>query len=432
MAVDQIQNEMADALERLEQDGTVPDDIYSSEEVFEREKERIFRRKWIPLGHESEIPDKGDYIVRYVLEESFILVRDEHGEVQVFANECCHQGRQVCHGEMGNASHFRCPYHGWTFDNTGDLIGIPHLEDAYQGNIDKNEIGGLRQPRSDTYDGLIFVCLSNETESLEEYLGDFKFYLDYHLSRAAEGMELLGPHRMIKDTNWKIGVINNMSDHYHTLITHRSFTDVPSILPTDRIEEDEPRYHIHAGPGGLEMAETGSWFEIYPEEMHESMREALPEENLELMEKKGYTPINGGFFPNFIINTTAVATPEDEDDAIGMTYVMMYRPLSPTQSEAYLWCAVEKNAPEKYKERAHQAFVGSFGSSGVADQDDAKNWMSVTEGSKGTSQDLRYNMQNETEPVDWEGPGTAYHSWFNEANARHFLQQYFEAMAGED
>ena len=85
------------------------------------------------LAHESEIPDPGDYVVRRVLADSFIVARDEAGVVRVMFNMCLHRGMQVCRAEMGNASHFRCPYHAWTYRNDGRLAGLPFHEEAYGG-----------------------------------------------------------------------------------------------------------------------------------------------------------------------------------------------------------------------------------------------------------------------------------------------------------
>ncbi|MFK4985568.1 Rieske 2Fe-2S domain-containing protein, partial [Klebsiella pneumoniae] len=86
-------------------------------EIFARERKNLFSRAWLFVGHESEIPQAGDYVVRRILDDSFIIVRDEKGEIRAHFNMCLHRGMQVCRAEMGNASHFRCPYHGWSYRN---------------------------------------------------------------------------------------------------------------------------------------------------------------------------------------------------------------------------------------------------------------------------------------------------------------------------
>ncbi|MDR7608689.1 MAG: Rieske 2Fe-2S domain-containing protein, partial [Armatimonadota bacterium] len=175
--------------------GWIPAAIYSDPGVFEAEEERVFGRAWVFLAHESEIPEPGDYVVRRIVRDSFIVVRDEYGEVRVLANVCRHRGMQVCRAERGNASHFRCPYHGWTYRNTGDLVGVPFHEDAYGGDREfpKSEFGLLSAPRVASYNGLVFASLDPGAPPLEEYLGGFRFYLDFYTRQSPAGLEVHGP-----------------------------------------------------------------------------------------------------------------------------------------------------------------------------------------------------------------------------------------------
>jgi phenylpropionate dioxygenase-like ring-hydroxylating dioxygenase large terminal subunit len=91
--------------------------IYSDRDVHAAELERIFRHCWLFVAHESEIPEPGDYVTRVLGVDPVIVVRDERGDVQVLHNACRHRGVKLCRAAMGNASHFRCSYHGWTYAN---------------------------------------------------------------------------------------------------------------------------------------------------------------------------------------------------------------------------------------------------------------------------------------------------------------------------
>src|SRR3954447_5387400 len=153
----------------------IPAHVYGDPDIFALERDRLFARSWVYLAHESEIPDPGDYVVRRVLNDSFIVVRGEAGTVRVMFNMCLHRGMQVCRAEMGNASHFRCPYHAWTYRNDGRLVGLPFHEDAYGGEVcalpppeapGGGEDGFPRQgqrllpaPATGNYRGLIFASL---------------------------------------------------------------------------------------------------------------------------------------------------------------------------------------------------------------------------------------------------------------------------------
>jgi phenylpropionate dioxygenase-like ring-hydroxylating dioxygenase large terminal subunit len=97
--------------------------------------------------------------------------------VRALFNMCLHRGMQVCRAEIGNASHFRCPYHGWSYRNDGRIVELPFHTDAYGGEAGFPRKGQalLPAPAVDTYNGLIFVSLDPEAPPLAEYLGDFKF-----------------------------------------------------------------------------------------------------------------------------------------------------------------------------------------------------------------------------------------------------------------
>ncbi|MBX6722923.1 MAG: Rieske 2Fe-2S domain-containing protein, partial [Dactylosporangium sp.] len=195
-------------------EGRVPAKIFNDPAVYELEKERLFSRAWCFLAHESEVPHPGDYVLRWIGDNSIIVVRDEHGEIRAHHNRCTHRGNQVCKAEMGNASHFRCSYHGWTFKNTGDLIGVPYYREVYRESLRKEE-WGLKPVRIDTYAGLIFGTLDPEAEPLDEYLGGFQFYLDFFLKPGPNGTEVYGPpERWVADTDWKICAENFGGDGY--------------------------------------------------------------------------------------------------------------------------------------------------------------------------------------------------------------------------
>src|SRR6187431_2322901 len=101
-------SDMASIATHIER-GMIPAHVYSDPDVYELERERIFGRTWLFLAHESEIPAAGDFVLRRIVDDSFIVVRDAAGAVRVLFNMCIHRGMQVCRAEQGNATHFRCP-----------------------------------------------------------------------------------------------------------------------------------------------------------------------------------------------------------------------------------------------------------------------------------------------------------------------------------
>src|SRR4051812_11529445 len=144
--------------------------VHSAPAVFDLERDRLFCRTWQFLAHESEIPEPGDYVVRRIVDDSFIVARDEHGRVRVLLNMCRHRGMQVCRAEAGNASHFRCPYHAWTYRNDGTLVGVPFHQEAYGGDagFEKATNGLVAPPHVDSYRGLIFANLDPAAPPLDD------------------------------------------------------------------------------------------------------------------------------------------------------------------------------------------------------------------------------------------------------------------------
>ena len=95
--------------------GQISREIFVNDEIYAEEQEKIFARAWLFVGHESQIPNPGDYFVSCMGEESVILCRDRAGKVHVFLNSCRHRGMKVCRYDEGNTTVFTCPYHGWSY-----------------------------------------------------------------------------------------------------------------------------------------------------------------------------------------------------------------------------------------------------------------------------------------------------------------------------
>src|ERR1043165_7003901 len=98
---------------------TLPQKYFVSPRVFEEEREKIFAKHWVLVGHQSEIPEPGDHFVASVAGESLIMVRDKSEEVRGFYNVCRHRGTRLCEEERGHAAAIQCPYHAWTYGLDG-------------------------------------------------------------------------------------------------------------------------------------------------------------------------------------------------------------------------------------------------------------------------------------------------------------------------
>jgi phenylpropionate dioxygenase-like ring-hydroxylating dioxygenase large terminal subunit len=198
--------------------------VYTDPDIFEEELDKIFYRGWVYIGHASEIPQPGDFRLTTIGRQSVIMVRADDGQVQLLMNRCAHRANAVCQVERGNAKMFRCAYHGWTYRNNGDLLGVTY-QDRYGAWFRKEDFGLRRVPRMGMYRGFVFGSLSPVGVTLDEHLGQpVKEQLDLFIDLSPEG-ELdvtAGVHKYGYKANWKFQIENGM-DGYHPNFVHQSF-----------------------------------------------------------------------------------------------------------------------------------------------------------------------------------------------------------------
>ncbi len=202
--------------------------LYSDEALFREELEKIWFRTWVYVGHESEAPNPNDFVMKSIGPQPIIMVRNKDGELRLLQNRCPHRGNQVCVKNSGNAKMFTCPYHSWTFSNSGELIGYA-FPDGYAGHpdADKTKLGLARVPRVASYRGFVFGSMAEEGPSLEEHLGGAAETLDRLCETSPEGeIEITAGFLQHKtQSNWKF-LVENETDGYHPAFVHASIFNV--------------------------------------------------------------------------------------------------------------------------------------------------------------------------------------------------------------
>jgi phenylpropionate dioxygenase-like ring-hydroxylating dioxygenase large terminal subunit len=424
----------------------LPAHIYNDSEIFAAEREAIFSRSWVFLAHESEIPQVGDYVVRRVMENSFIVSRAGDGAVHAMFNMCLHRGMQVCRAEQGNASHFRCPYHGWSYRNDGRIVGLPFHREAYGGETGFAKRGQrlLPAPAMDTVNGLIFVSLDPQAPPLREFLGDFAFYLDYYTRQSPSGVEVLGPQRWRVKANWKIGAENFAGDMYHTPQTHASVVEIGLFRePKAEKRKDGATYWATSGGGTTYKLPPGTLEERlryvgYPDGMIDRMKRVWSAEQLDLIGRDGFMVSAASVFPNLSLvhNWPKVA---DSDDVLPFVSLRQWQPISENETEVLSWFLVDREAPEEFKALSYKAYLMCFGSSGMFEQDDVENWVSLTATAGGSmARRLLLNGRMGLLPDgstiapalgggEWAGPGEA-RIGYGEYNQRHLMNRWADLI----
>jgi nitrite reductase/ring-hydroxylating ferredoxin subunit len=197
--------------------------VYRDHRLFALEMRKIFRAGWVYVGHESEVAHPGDYRLVRVGDEAMVLVRGNDGAIRLLRNRCTHRGTTLCQAPSGNANAFRCQYHGWTFHNTGTLVGVS-FPDGYPDGTARHGRDLWAAPLVDCYRGFVFASLHSGAVPLKDHLGGACDYLDGYVDHA-NGRALVADrhaHVIRYQGNWKLQVENGV-DGYHANFTHSSF-----------------------------------------------------------------------------------------------------------------------------------------------------------------------------------------------------------------
>lgn len=199
--------------------------LYHNPAIFEEELRKIWYRTWVYVGHESEVPNANDFVMKSIGPQPVIMTRDRDGAVHLLLNRCPHRGNQVCTERKGNARTFTCPFHKWTFANDGGLTAAA-FPDGYEGQ-DMGALGLGRVPRVASYRGFVFGSLAADGPSLAEHLGGAAETIDRLCETSPDGeVELTAgflQHRV--KANWKF-VMENETDGYHPAFVHASIFGV--------------------------------------------------------------------------------------------------------------------------------------------------------------------------------------------------------------
>jgi phenylpropionate dioxygenase-like ring-hydroxylating dioxygenase large terminal subunit len=203
--------------------------IYTDPAIFAAELTNIFGAVWVYLGHDSQIPNNDDFITVRLGLRPIILLRDSQGKVRAQFNRCTHRGTTLCRKERGSARMFTCPYHGWSYLNSGKLRAVP-WPDGYACDFKEAKFNVAQVPRVDSYRGFIFGTLNPEAPPLLDYLGGITQPIDEWLDRNPGGRVLVSEANRLKfKGNWKLAY-DNSGDGYHVVFSHRSLLEMENRL----------------------------------------------------------------------------------------------------------------------------------------------------------------------------------------------------------
>lgn len=347
--------------------GRVPKRIYVDPAVHEAELERLFARCWLFVGHETQIPSPGDFVTAVMGADPMILTRDAGGALHLLLNSCRHRGMRVCKVEEGNCRTFRCQYHGWTYDTTGALVGVPLRKAAYFNEIDASGYG-LVEARVETYKGLVFGTWWHDGPSLREYLGDMTQYLDIMFDRLPGGVETIaGVHKYEIAANWKILSENSSGDQYHLPVVHSSavelgLRDRPGLIG----------HTVHVGNGHCFGSEQGGI--VRGRNLPSSYTAYLETARATVVKRNGeaagqLVPLGAGnVFPNLSFL-----------DTVRFRLLRLRNPIAAGVTEVWGWALVDRDIPAELKDDVRRQVATFFGPSGLFEQDDMEVFATIQE-----------------------------------------------------
>lgn len=291
----------------------LPPWTYYNTEFHELEKEIIFKRNWLLVGHISDIPNIGDYLTFDAVGERALIIRKDGGTIAAFHNVCRHRGARLVATNRGNCPRaLVCPFHGWSYHLDGSVRHIPKFETF--SNLDKAS-SALVPVALEIWCGFIFINFCNDAKSVAETMAPVaeKF--------AVYKLEQLKPlagtkYCQARPYNWKI-IHDIDNEGYHVPIGHPALQQLYGRNYRDTIEHDIPISYgyLNDQPGNLWSVRH--YQKILPEFEH------LPSENQKLWLYAGFFPSTViGFYPDMVEYYMSVPTSPTSSNYIGGAYAL--------------------------------------------------------------------------------------------------------------
>jgi glycine betaine catabolism A len=218
---------------------TLAREYFVSQSVFQTERERIFLRSWLLVGHASQLDKPGSYFLFELDRESVIVLRDGAGEIRAFHNHCRHRGSRLCQeaaGVLGTG--IQCPYHAWTYGLDGALRAVPAMTEV--AGFDRADYP-LHRVELENCEGFLFVNLAKQAvpfaDALPQLAGRFAH---------RQAAELVSAHQAVYDVeaNWKL-FFHNFSECYHCPTVHPLLN---KLTPFRNSENDLEEGPVLGGP----------------------------------------------------------------------------------------------------------------------------------------------------------------------------------------
>ncbi len=359
--------------------------VFTDPALFELEMKHIFEGNWIYMAHESQIPNNNDYFTTHMGRQPVFIARNKQGELNAFINACSHRGAMLCRHKRDNKANFTCPFHGWTFNNSGKLLKVKDggADAGYPEQFNKDGSHDLtRVARFENYRGFLFGSLNPDVLPLREHLGEAARMIDIMVDQSPDGLEVLrGSSSYVYDGNWKLQTENG-ADGYHVSAVHWNYA-----ATTNRRKEQEQVDNVRAMSAGGWAKQGGGFYSFEHGHLLLWTNWANPEDRPnwsrreELAAQFGEAPAqwmvgrsrNLCLYPNVYLMDQF------------SSQIRTYRPISVDKTEVTIYCIAPRGEAPEHRARRIRQYEDFFNASGMATPDDLEEFRACQMAMMGTS-----------------------------------------------
>jgi len=356
---------------------------FTDETLFELEMQHIFEGNWIYLAHESQIPNNNDYYTTHIGRQPIVIARNRQGELNAFINACSHRGATLCRHKRGNKATYTCPFHGWTFNNSGKLLKVKDPEQAgYPECFNKEGSHDLKKlARFANYRGFLFGSPNADVLPIEQFLGDAARIIDMIVDQSADGLEVLrGSSTYTFAGNWKLQAENG-ADGYHVSAVHWNYAATTS----HRKQQDEREDKIRAMDAGKWGKQGGGFYAFDHGHMLLWSRWANPEDRPNFARRDEFAQRCGEERADWMIQNSRNLCLYPNVylmDQFG-SQIRLLRPLSVDRTEVTIYCIAPKGESDEARARRIRQYEDFFNVSGMATPDDLEEFRACQQGYAG-------------------------------------------------
>lgn len=372
-------------------------DIFTDPDLFELEMKYIFEDNWVYLAHESQIPNVNDYFTTYIGRQPVVITRGKDGNLNAVINACAHRGAMLCRRKHGNKGSFTCPFHGWTFSNTGKLLKVKDEKTTeYPPQFGENGSHDLKKvARFESYKGFLFGSLNPDVKPLAEHLGDTRVIIDQIVDQAPDGLEVLrGNSSYIYDGNWKLQMENGC-DGYHVSSVHWNYAATMGRRKeggTKAVDANGWSKSV-GGVYGFDNGHILLWTNTMNPEVRpiwgqrEALKERLGEDKADFIVSQTR---NLCLYPNVYLMDQF------------STQIRVTRPIGVDKTEITIYCFAPRGESAEDRATRIRQYEDFFNVSGMGTADDLEEFRACQQGYAGTA--ALWNDLSRGAPLWVEGP----------------------------